>query len=118
MFKHAGSIPAQAREHPASHECPQRHCERLDGRFRIGERPLDRAQIAAVLAQTRAAGYEFELDIFERRISIWLKIRPEVFVDSMRSLADMRYEVQSEFLTRLGIEAKVQHLESRTARQP
>ena len=89
---------------------------RLDGRFRVSERPLYRAQIAAVLAQTRAAGYAFHLDISERRVMIWLKISPDVFVDSMRSLADMRYEVQSEFLTRLGIEAKVQYLESRTAR--
>jgi phenylacetate-CoA ligase len=87
--------------------------ERLDGRFRVNERPLYAAQIAGVLAQTRAAGYPFHLDISERRVVVSLEITPDVFVDTMRALADLKYEIQSEFLARLGIEVKVQYVEGR-----
>jgi phenylacetate-CoA ligase len=91
--------------------------ERLDGRFRVNERPLYAAQIAGVLAQTRAAGYPFHVDISERHLHVSIEITPDVFVDTMRALADLKYEIQSEFLARLGIEVKVQYIESRSPRQ-
>ncbi len=86
---------------------------RLDGRFRVSERPLYEAQMADVLAQTRAAGYPFHLEISERRVDVAIEIRSDVFVDAMRDLADMRYEIQAEFLARLGIAARVRYIEGR-----
>ena len=83
----------------------------------MNERPLYAAQIAGVLAQTRAAGYPFHLDISERHVRVSLEITPDVFVDTMRALADLKYEIQSEFLARLGIEVKVQYVEPRNARR-
>ena len=90
--------------------------ERLDGRFRVNERPLYAAQIAGVLAQTPAAGYPFHLDISERRVLVSVEITPDVFVDTMGALAELKYTIQSEFLARLGIEVKVQYVETRHAK--
>ena len=85
--------------------------ERLDGRLRVNERPLYPAQIAGVLAQTPAAGFPFRLDITERRVLVSLEIIPGVFVDTVGALADMKREIQSEFLARLGIDVKVRYVE-------
>jgi len=83
---------------------------RLDGRLRVNEVPLYRHQIAAVLDRTPAAGRPFRLEIEERRIVLDLEVSAEVFRDEMRVLADLRNDLRSEFLNRLGVEAEVRYV--------
>jgi phenylacetate-CoA ligase len=83
---------------------------RRDGRLRVNEMPLYEAQIAAILAQTRAAGQPFHVEILERRIIVSVEVRDDLFADTMRTLADLRQEIQSEFLTRLGIDVEVRYI--------
>ena len=83
--------------------------ERLDGRLRISEMPIYESQVAHVLSQTKAVGQPFQLDISEQRVSVAIEISEEFFGDQMRVLADLRREIQTEFLTRLGIHAEVRY---------
>jgi len=84
--------------------------ERLDGRIRVQEMPLYRAQIAAVLAKTRAAGQPFRLEFGERWLSLEIEVSEQFFADQMRVLANLRNEIRSEFFARLGIEADVRYV--------
>lgn len=81
--------------------------ERLDGRLLVNETPVYEAQIAQVLAKTRAAGQPFRLDISERGVSVDIEVSPQCFGDEMRVLANLRIDIEAEFMARLGIQAKV-----------
>ena len=81
--------------------------QRTDGRLLVHEMPLYRAQIADVLALTRAAGQPFAADISEKRIVVSLQVNSALFADTMRSLVNLKQEIESAFLTRLGIPAEV-----------
>lgn len=83
---------------------------RLDERLRVNEMPLYRNQIAEVLSKTRAAGQPFRLEISEGRIQVDIEVSAEFFRDQMRVLADLRNQIRSEFLTRLGVEAEVRYI--------
>lgn len=83
---------------------------RLDGRVRVNEMPLYRAQIEEVLAQTRAGGHPFILDIAEGRVAVSLKVTAKLIPDTVRQLESLREEIRSECLTRLGIRAEVAFL--------
>ena len=83
---------------------------RLDGQLRINEMPVYEAQIAQVLAKTRAAGQPFRLDISERGVVIDIAVSREFFGDQMRILANLRIEIEAEFQARLGIRAKVHYV--------
>ncbi len=83
---------------------------RLDGRMLVNEVPIYREQIAAVLAATKAAGQPFRLEIGERGIVIFLEIAENFFADEMRLLAELKTEIRSEFLGRLGIECEVRYV--------
>lgn len=83
---------------------------RLDGQLRINEMPVYEAQIAQVLAKTRAAGQPFRLDISERGVVIDIAVSREFFGDQMRVLANLRIEIEAEFQARLGIRAKVHYV--------
>ena len=91
---------------------------RRDGRLRVNEMPLYEAQIAAVLAQTRAAGHPFRVEIHEKRIVAFIEVADALFMDTMRTLADLKQEIQSEFMTRLGVDVEVRYVSPRTARDP
>lgn len=85
---------------------------RLDGRLRVNESALYRAQIAGVLSHTKAAGTPFKLDITERGVTVGIKITDALFPDIMSGLANLREEVEREFAVRLGVRAEVQYLEA------
>lgn len=87
-----------------------RPTDRLDGRLRINEMPLYRSQIEALLAQTRAAGHPFLVDISDRQVDISVMVTSELFPDTVRELESLRVEIESEFLARLGIAARVIYL--------
>jgi len=80
---------------------------RMDGRLLVNETPVYEAQIAQVLAKTRAAGQPFRLDISERGVSVDIAVSQECFGDEMRVLANLRIDIEAEFMARLGIQAKV-----------
>ncbi len=83
--------------------------KRLDGRLRVNEMPVYENQIAQVLAKTRAAGQPFKLAVGERQINVDVEISEAFFGDQMRVLADLREEIETEFMTRLGIRADVRY---------
>jgi phenylacetate-CoA ligase len=80
---------------------------RLDSRLLVNETPVYEAQIAQVLAKTRAAGQPFRLDITERGVSVDIAVSQQCFGDEMRVLANLRIDIEAEFMARLGIQAKV-----------
>ena len=84
--------------------------ERLDNRLLINEIPLYREQIAAVLARTKAAGQPFRLEVGERGIVIDIEVSENFFADEMRVLAELKAEIRSDFLARLGIECEVRYV--------
>jgi phenylacetate-CoA ligase len=84
--------------------------ERLDGRQRVNEIPLYERQVDQILRQTRAAGQPFRIAISERRVAVAIEVSEDFFGDQMRGLELLRREIQSEFLSRLGIEAEVQYV--------
>jgi len=81
--------------------------QRTDGRLLVNEMPLYRAQIAEVLARTKAAGQPFTADICDRQIILSIQVNKTLFADTIRSLVNLKQEIESAFLTRLGIPAEV-----------
>jgi phenylacetate-coenzyme A ligase PaaK-like adenylate-forming protein len=81
--------------------------DRLDGRLRVNEMPLYECQIAEVLAQTRAAGSPFTVEVQDRRLVIRVEMNNALFADMMWPIMEVQGKIQSEFLSRLGIEAEV-----------
>jgi phenylacetate-CoA ligase len=88
---------------------------RLDGRFRVNEIVFYEPQIAAVLAQTRAAGHRFKLEASERRLVVAVEISQALFAGAVSSTEDPKREIESELLARLGIEAEVRFVEPEQA---
>jgi phenylacetate-CoA ligase len=80
---------------------------RLDGRFRVNEMPLYRWQIEEVLAQTKAAGHQFTLEFSEREVSIAICVSAKLFPDTVRKMAELKQEIESECFSGLGIRAEV-----------
>ena len=80
---------------------------RTDGRLRVVEMPLYRAQITDVLSKTRAAGQPFTADISDKRIVLSIQVNSALFADTMRDLVNLKQGIESAFLTRLGIPAEV-----------
>lgn len=84
--------------------------KRLDGRMRVNETPLYREQITEVLGKTKAAGQTFHLDISEHSVALDIEMSEQFFADQMRVLAELRKEIELEFLTRLGIRAEIRYV--------
>ena len=84
---------------------------RRDRRLLVNETPLYESQIAGVLARTPVAGRPFQLEIAERHIVVKIEMSPELFSDTIWFVERLQYEVASEFLARLGIEAKVRFVQ-------
>lgn len=80
---------------------------RLDRRLCVNEVPLYEAQIARVLAQSKAAGQRFQVEVSERRVTVSIEMTSELFTDTVWFLESLKREIESEFLSRLGIEAEV-----------
>jgi phenylacetate-CoA ligase len=88
--------------------------ERLDGRLRVNETPLYEGQITEVLARTKAAGQPFTLTVSERRILVAIEISDDLFADAVGLIENLKREIESEFLARLGIEADVRFVSPRS----
>jgi phenylacetate-CoA ligase len=81
--------------------------DRRDGQFRVNEMPLYTANVAAVLEHTPAAGQRFRFEAHEDRIVLSIEVTEAVFSDTMRVLADLKNQIESEFLVRLGVQSQV-----------
>ena len=81
--------------------------ERLDGRLRVNEMPLYETQIAAVLAETCAAGQAFQVDISERKVIVSVELNDDLFSDTMRRVVDSQRDIESDLMSKLGIPAEV-----------
>jgi phenylacetate-coenzyme A ligase PaaK-like adenylate-forming protein len=79
----------------------------MDDRLRVKEMPLYAAQVAAVLAATRAAGRAFHLTVERDRIVLAVELSSDLFGDTVERLASLKHEIESEFHSRLGIGAEV-----------
>jgi phenylacetate-coenzyme A ligase PaaK-like adenylate-forming protein len=79
----------------------------MDGRLRVNEMPLYECQISEVLAQTKAAGSPFTVEVQDRRVVVRVEMNQALFADMMWPIMEVQSKIQSEFLTRLGIEAEV-----------
>ena len=84
---------------------------RLDRRYRVKETMFYEAQVAEVLAQTRAAGARFQLEASERRLVVAIEISEALFAGAISPPQDPRREIESELLARLGVEAEVRWTE-------
>ncbi|HOF38784.1 MAG TPA: hypothetical protein PLD73_01830 [Candidatus Hydrogenedentes bacterium] len=80
---------------------------RLDGRLRVRESSLYECQIAEVLAQTRAAGHRFHVEVAERHVIVAIEMSSALFSDVMWMLTDLQNELQNEFKMRLGLDADI-----------
>ena len=90
---------------------------RLDGRLRVNEMPLYKGQIEALLAQTRAAGQPFFLEISEREVLVSIMVTAELFPDTVREMQSLKAEIESEFIAQLGVQARVEYLSPREFEQ-
>jgi phenylacetate-CoA ligase len=85
--------------------------ERLDGRLRVHEAPLYQGQIADLLAQTPVAGQPFHVEIAERHVIVLVEMSSAVFSDTIWYIERLQRAVEAEFMTRLGIEARVRFVQ-------
>lgn len=87
---------------------------RLDGRLRVGETELHPEQIQEVLDQTRAAGRPYRFGVEAERLVVDLDITADLMGDTIGSLMSLQYEIEAEFLSRLGVAADVRLGPTRT----
>lgn len=80
---------------------------RLDQRLRVNEELICTRQIADVLAQTPAAGHPFRIEVSDRHVVIDIQMAGDLFADTIWFIENLRRNIESEFLARLGIEAEV-----------
>jgi len=80
---------------------------RLDGRRLVNETPLYERQVAEVLAQTEAAGHPFQIEVSDRHIVVRMQMCEDLFSDTIWVVERLTHVIESEFLARLGIEARV-----------
>ena len=80
---------------------------RLDHRLLVNETPLYERQVAEVLAQTEAAGRPFQVEVSERHIVVRIEMSADLFSDTIWVVERLTRTIESEFLARLGIQAKV-----------
>jgi phenylacetate-CoA ligase len=88
--------------------------ERLDRRLCVNEVLLYESQIAEVLAQTKAAGHRFTVEVSERQVVVEIEISEELFADTVWHVESLRRKIESEFLARLGVEADVRFIQPRS----
>jgi len=91
---------------------------RLDHRLLVNEMPLYERQVAGVLAQTEAAGRPFQIEVSERHIVVRIEISADLFSDTIWVVERLTRTIESEFLARLGIEAKVVFTNPQRQREP
>jgi len=91
---------------------------RLDRRYRVREITFYEAQVAELLAKTRAAELRFHLTASERQLQVALEISEDFFAGAMAPTRDPKRDIESELLARLGVEAEVRYIEPQPSPQP
>ncbi len=91
---------------------------RLDGRRLVNETPLYERQVAEVLAQTEAAGHPFQIEVSDRHIVVRMDMCEDLFSDTIWVVERLTHVIESEFLARLGIEARVVFTSPRQKQKP
>jgi phenylacetate-CoA ligase len=91
---------------------------RLDRRYRIKETMFYEAQVADVLAHTRAAGHRFQLEASERQLRVAIEISQTLFAGAISNVQDPKRDIESELLARLGLEAEVRFVEPQITPKP
>ncbi len=91
---------------------------RLDRQYRVNEIEFYERQVVEVLEQTRAAGHTLRLEATDRRLIVKVEMSERLFAEAISSPAEMKREIESEILARLGIESDAQFVqpEASTAR--
>jgi phenylacetate-CoA ligase len=84
---------------------------RLDRRLRAGEISFYEAQIVETLAQTRAAGHRFQLEISDRQLLLAIEISESLFAKTLSSAENPKRQIELELLGRLGLPAEVRFVE-------
>jgi len=91
---------------------------RLDGRRLVNETPLYERQVAEVLAQTEAAGHPFQIEVSDRHILVRMDMCEDLFSDTIWVVERLTHAIESEFLARLGVEARVVFTSPRRKQKP
>ena len=84
---------------------------RLDRRYRVKETSFYEAQVADVLAKTRAAGLRFHLEASERQLQVAIEISEDFFAAAISPAQNPKRDFESELLARLGVAAEVRFIE-------
>lgn len=85
---------------------------RLDGRLRIKETPLYPNQIEAAIARVLPTGHAFAMEVEENRVVINILVTQELLSHKTWPMENLRREIQSESVARLGIESEVHFVSS------
>ena len=85
--------------------------------FRLNE-GVTEAQVAEALAQTPAAGLRFQLEPSERRLLVEIEMSEKLFAGTITAAEDPKRDIESELLTRLGVDAEVRWIEPRRDPKP
>ncbi len=76
---------------------------RLDDRRLVGERWIDRAQVANLLDRTPLRGHETEIALTADSVVVTARLTSELFQDTVRTLEALQASVAARFLAELGI---------------
>ncbi|MFO1475115.1 MAG: hypothetical protein U1F98_00515 [Verrucomicrobiota bacterium] len=87
---------------------------RLDGRVQVHETSLYPSQAAEILARSPAAGQPFTFDFSENEIRLSIEMSDALFDDAVGLIEGCRRDIESEFLSRLGVPASVRFVEPRS----
>ena len=81
--------------------------KRMDGRLRIKETPLYAGQIHAVVSRV-LPDHPFAIDVETNRVLVTIEVTEGLLSHKTWPMENLRREIQSETVARLGIEAEVQ----------
>jgi phenylacetate-CoA ligase len=84
---------------------------RLGHQHRVNEIEFYERQVCEALQQTPAAGNAVTLEITERRLILKVQMSKNLFADTLSFPAEFKRQIESEILTRLGIESEVQFMQ-------
>lgn len=88
---------------------------RLDDRRLVGERWIDRAQVANLLERTAVRGHETGIAMTTDTVVVTVRLTSELFQDTVRSLEALQTAVAARFLAELGIVCELRFSDSRTS---
>lgn len=84
---------------------------RLDDRLLVGERWIDRAQIANLLAATPLRDHAVAIEVGAQRVIVTVRLTAALFQDTVRTLETLQARVAADFMARLGIVCELRFAE-------